>query len=110
VKKLIEYIKEYAILIISILILVIMVKNCNASRADKYYSRTKINYELVIDSLNLSISDYKDTIYNLKHENFMLQKNIIDIQKDKEYYRRSNNNLINVTKTLSDRTKDKDTI
>lgn len=104
--KIKEWIKEYALLIIAILILTIMIKSCSASSDERYYAYNATRYEYTIDSLVKAINDNRDTIYILRNENSLLRENIIDIQRDKEHYRKTNNNLVNVTKSLSDKQRD----
>ena len=104
--KIKEWIKEYALLIIAILIVTIMVKSCGASSDERYYTYNVTRYEYTIASLAKAINDNRDTIYILRNENSLLRENIIDIQRDKEHYRKANNNLVNVTKSLSDKQRD----
>jgi predicted RNase H-like nuclease (RuvC/YqgF family) len=104
--KIKEWIKEYALLIIAVLIVTIMVKSCSASSDERYYAYNVKRYEYTIDSLTRTINDNRDTIYILRNENSLLRENIIDIQRDKEHYRKANNNLVNVTKSLSDKQRD----
>lgn len=104
--KIKEWIKEYALLIIAVLILTIMIKSCGSSNTERYYSYNVVQYEKTIDSLTNAINDNRDTIYILRNEIYLLRENIIDIQRDKEHYRKTNNNLVNVTKSLSDRQRD----
>ena len=104
--KIKERIKKYALLIIAVLILIIMIKSCSASSNERYYTYNVTHYEYTIDSLTKVINDSKDTIYILKNENSLLRENIIDIQRDKEHYRKTNNNLVKVAKSLSDKQRD----
>ena len=104
--KIKEWIKEYALLIIAVLVLTIMIKSCGANNDERYYAYNVKHYEYTIDSLTKAINDNRDTIYILRNENSLLRENIIDIQRDKEYYRKANNNLVNVTKSLSDKQRD----
>lgn len=104
--KIKEWIKEYALLIIAVLILIVMIKSCGASKDERYYAYNAARYEYTIDSLTGVINDNRDTIYILRNENSLLRENIIDIQRDKEHYRKANNNLVNVTKSLSDKQRD----
>lgn len=104
--KIKEWIKEYALLIIAVLILTIMIKSCGASSDERYYAYNAARYEYTIDSLTKAVNDNRDTIYILRNENSLLRDNITDIQRDKEHYRKANNNLVNVTKSLSDKQRD----
>ena len=104
--KIKEWIKEYALLIIAVLILTIMIKSCGASNYKRYYAYNAAQYERTIDSLTKAINDNRDTIYILKNENSLLRENIIDIQRDKEHYIKTNNNLVKVAKSLSDKQRD----
>lgn len=104
--KIKAWIKEYALLIIAVLILTIMIKSCGASNDERYYTYNVARYECTIDSLTKAINDNRDTIFILRNENYLLRENIIDIQRDKEHYRKANNSLVNVTKSLSDRQRD----
>ena len=83
-----------------------MIKSCSASSNERYYTYNVTHYEYTIDSLTKVINDSKDTIYILKNENSLLRENIIDIQRDKEHYRKTNNNLVKVAKSLSDKQRD----
>jgi hypothetical protein len=104
-KQFLNWIKEYSLLIISCLILVIMIKGCSSNRKYEYMSN-KYEYTITtmtntIDSCNFNTRCLCDTIYNLRQENALIKDMLKDAKSDKEYYRKVNNNLVNVTNNLS---------
>lgn len=103
IDKIKAWIKEYSLFIIAILFVGFLIRGCSNNRSEKYFAFTKSKYEYTIDSLISNINNTRDTLYTVRIENEMLKKSIKDYRKDKEYYIRVNNNLVNVTKNLSTR-------
>ena len=104
-KKFIEWVRHYALLIIACLVVALMTKTCSSDRKytfmkNKYeYTITELNRD--IDSFNINVRCLRDTIHGLRHENALLKDMLVDAKKDKEYYKKVNTNLINVTNNLS---------
>lgn len=101
--KIKAWIKEYAILIITCMLLVIMIKSCGNNMIERRFNHSTVKYEYIIDSLTMNINATKDSMNSLKFENELLKNSIKDYRKDKEHYIKVNNNLVNVTKNLSKR-------
>ena len=101
--KIKAWIKEYSLFIIAILFVGFLIRGCNNDRSERYFKFTKSRYEYTIDSLMSNLKDTQDTLCSIRVENEMLKKSIKDYRKDKEYYIKVNNNLVNVTKNLSAR-------
>ena len=102
INKIKNWIKEYALFIVAILIVTIMVKSCSTSMIERRFTYSTKQYEHIIDSLETTVAQKTDTIYNLRAENDILKGNISDIKRDKEYYMKVNNKLVNVTKKLTE--------
>lgn len=107
-EKIKNWIKDHYQLIIACLLLVIMLKGCTSCNEERKYEYQQIQYEYVIDSMqtvidekSLSTKDLCDTIYSLRSENTVLKDVIKDLKEDKNYYRRTNRDLVNVTEALS---------
>lgn len=107
--KILEWIKSHTMLIITILVLFIMMRGCKSCSTERRYEYNKAKQECVIDSLNTQLEIYKyskdtlvrnlyDTIHSLRRENTILKNVVKDIQKDKEHYRRVNNDVIRIIK------------
>lgn len=107
-KKIKNWLNEHKSLIIGLLIALLMFKNCNSCTQERKYEYTIIQYEQIIDSMQIAIDermmdtkDLCDTIHNLRKENTVLKDVIKDLKEDKNYYRRTNRDLVNVTEALS---------
>lgn len=107
-EKIKNWIKDHYQLIISCLLLVIMLKGCTSCNVERKYEYTITQYEQIIDSMQIAIDermmdtkDLCDTIHNLRKENTVLKDVIKDLKEDKNYYRRTNRDLVNVTEALS---------
>lgn len=103
-----DWYNEHKSLIIGLLVMVIMLKGCQSCNMERRYEYQETQYEYVIDSMQTVIDgcsvDSKslcDTIYALRRENTVLKDVIKDIRKDKEHYRKANNELMVVTENLS---------
>lgn len=106
--KIKTWIKEHYMLIIICLLMTLIFKGCKSCSSERKYEYTKAKYNYTIDSMQLVIESkiydnklLNDTINNLRHENSLLKDVIIDVKKDKEYYRKQNRNLANVAENLS---------
>jgi septal ring factor EnvC (AmiA/AmiB activator) len=106
--KIKEWLKEYRSLIIGLLILILMLKSCTSCQNQRRFEYKQEHYEYVIDSMqnviderSIDTKDLCDTIHSLRAENSVLKDVIKEIQIDKEYYRRQNNNLADVAENLS---------
>lgn len=106
--KIKEWLKEYRSLIIGLLILILMLKSCTSCQNQRQFEYKQDRYEYVIDSMqnviderSIDTKDLCDTIHSLRAENSVLKDVIKEIQIDKEYYRRQNNNLAVVAENLS---------
>ena len=98
-----KYIKEYAYLIIAILILAFVFRGCSINRLERISEMDKTKFETVIDSLQTNLDNVKDTLYNVRMENDALKNTITEYRKDKDYYIDINKELINTNKNLSKR-------
>lgn len=106
--KIKNWLNEHKVLIIGLLIALLMFKNCNSCTQERKYEYTITQYEQIIDSMQIVIDermmdkkDLCDTIHNLRKENTVLKDVIKDLKEDKNYYRRTNRDLVNVTEALS---------
>lgn len=100
-EKIGTYIKEYAYLIIAILILAFVFRGCSINRLERISEMDKTKFETVIDSLQTNLDNVKDTLYNVRMENDALKNTITEYRKDKDYYIGVNKELINTNKNLS---------
>lgn len=106
--KIKEWLKEYQPLIIGLLILILMLKGCTSCQEQRRYEYSKSQYEYVIDSMQNVIDerstdtkDLCDTIHSLRAETSILKDVIKDLREDKNYYRKTNDDLANVAKSLT---------
>lgn len=102
-KKIGEFIKYYAYLIIACLIMAFMFRGCKIDRMERIAEMDKAKYECTIDSLQTNFDNIKDTLYTVRLENDLLKNTIIEYQKDKDYYIDINKDLLNANKNLSKR-------
>ena len=107
-EKIKNWIKDHYQLIIACLLLVIMLKGCASCSMERRYEYQQIQYEYVIDSMqtviderSIDTKDLCDTIHSLRAENIVLKEVINDLREDKNYYRKTNRDLVNVTEALS---------
>ena len=108
--KLKEFYHKYINIIVIILLCVIVLKGCQGCSLKRRISYNNIQMEQVIDSLQGVVDENKDsvrylqdTICSLRLENESLKGTISDLKSDKEYYKKVNTNLVNVTKNLSNK-------
>lgn len=98
--------------IIICLLVLLMLKSCSTCTSKRQYEYKTVKYEYIIDSLenniennsieyNNIIHQMNDTIYILRSQNKILFDAINDIKIDRDYYRKVNNDLVNVTNNLS---------
>ena len=120
IKKIKNWIKSSCEVIIVCLLALLLLKSCTGCASNRRFEYKTIQYEYTIDSLNTTIEnnviEYRseckrlnDSIYILNSQNRILIDAINELKVDKEYYRRVNNELVNVTENLS-RTNEIDTI
>ena len=107
-EKIKTWIKDHYQLIIACLLLVIMLKGCASCSMERRYEYQQVQYEYVIDSMqtviderSIDTKDLCDTIHSLRAENTVLKEVINDLREDKNYYRKTNRDLVNVTEALS---------
>ena len=112
IAKIKDFIKEHSLLIVALLIIVIMLKSCGVSRAERRFEYSKQQYMHQIDSManvindfDANIKQYKDSLYIIHTENEMLKSAINDAKQDKEFYKRVNRDLVNVVKNESNTNK-----
>jgi hypothetical protein len=124
--KIKNFIKTHYLGVITCLIILLSLKSCNSCTSNRRHEFETIKYKNIIDSLQTVITnndiEYSNIInvndkaqldlnarYDalikeidfLKAENSILKEAINDAKQDKEYYKRINNNLVNVTENLS---------
>lgn len=107
-EKLKKWLNEHKSLIIGLLIVLLLFKNCSSCTQERRYEYTLTEYEQVIDSMqtvidgcSLDTKDLCDSIYSLRKENELLKNVITDLKEDKNYYRKANKDLVNVTEALT---------
>ena len=98
-EKIKNWIKEYQPLIIGLLLLVIICKGYISCQNEKGYEYKEIQYENIIDSMQVVIDersidtkDLCDTIHSLRAENTVLKEVIKNIITDKKYYNNISDN------------------
>jgi hypothetical protein len=64
-KKIIEFVKNYKIYILSTLLFIFLVRSCSKSSEVRKLEKENIKTEKVIDSLNFLINGQSDTIKNI---------------------------------------------
>ena len=107
IKNILNWIKLHSITVITALLVITMMRGCKSRSIERRLEYTSTKYEYTIDSLNKELEIYKhstdtcvrnlyDTIHSLRSENTILKSVIKDIQRDKEHYRRVNNDVINI--------------
>lgn len=111
-KTIIEWTKQNSKLVIICLLVVLMLKGCGSCTSERRYEYKINKYEYLIDSLETSINNYKvdykrlndslsEKIHILESNNALLKDAIDDARKNVEYQRKVNNELVGVTKNLS---------
>lgn len=111
-KTIIEWTKQNSKLIIISLLIILMLKGCGSCTTERRYEYQINKYESQIDSLKADINKYEieykrlndslsEKIHILESNNLLLKDAINAERKNAEFQRKVNNELIGVTKNLS---------
>lgn len=111
-KTIIEWTKQNSKLIIISLLIILMLKGCGSCTTERRYEYQINKYETQIDSLKTDINKYEieykrlndslsEKIHILESNNLLLKDAINAERKNAEFQRKVNNELIDVTKNLS---------
>lgn len=111
-KTIIEWTKQNSKLIIISLLIILMLKGCGSCTTERRYEYQINKCETQIDSLKADINKYEieykrlndslsEKIHILESNNLLLKDAINAERKNAEFQRKVNNELIGVTKNLS---------
>ena len=111
-KTIIKWTKQNSKLIIISLLIILMLKGCGSCTTERRYEYQINKYETQIDSLKADINKYEieykrlndslsEKIHILESNNLLLKDAINDARKNVEFQRKVNNELVGVTKNLS---------